>query len=141
MTARWHELHAVAAITTGDPNTAAHVTATALAALADRWVELTSTGTPTVTARTAVLTAALSSSSRALPASTATTPFSGVGPDDGADPDTLTRSVLSTVLAAAPATARAALAAGRWWDEPSALVAACSESDTATIQAELSARA
>ena len=139
VTARWHELHAVAVVITGHPNAAAHVTATALAPLADQWSEITSTGTPTAIARRAVLTAALSSSSSPPPDYLALTaaPLMGVGPADGPDPHALTRSALTTVLTAAPATARAALAAGRWWDEPPGLVAACSDSDTATVQAGL----
>ncbi len=141
VTARWYELHAVAVVTTGHPTAAAHITATALAALADQWSEITSTGTPTATARRAVLTAALSSSSSSSPSpaylAVTPAPLLGVGPDDGLDPDALTRSVLTTVLTAAPATARAALAARRWWDEPPGLVAACSDSDTATVQAGL----
>ena len=138
VTARWHELHAVAVVTTGQPSTAEHLTAIALAALADRWAEITSTGAPTMTVRRAVLTAALSSS-RSAPAAPDPPPpgVPGVGSGDVANPDDLTRSVLTRVLAAAPATARAALAAGRWWDEPPGLVAACSDSDTATVSAQL----
>lgn len=135
--ARWHELHAVAAVTTGHPDLAARITATVLAALADRWAELTSTGSPTSAARTDVLTAALTAASRAAPTDTIDTPALDHGRMDGAEPDAATVSALTVVLAAAPATARAALAAARWWDEDPGFVAACAHTDTATVRAQL----
>ena len=63
--ARFAELHAVAAVTTGDCVAAAQMTATALALLADRWPEITTASTPTATARSAVLTVALATTSSA----------------------------------------------------------------------------
>jgi hypothetical protein len=134
---RWEELYAVAAITIGDPDAGADVTATALADVADRWAELTSTGGPTAAARTAVMTYALTVASKApSPKGTqALAPVAGQG--DDADPGAATRVALAVVLSVAPATARAALAAARWWDETTALVAACAHTDTATVEAEL----
>jgi hypothetical protein len=48
-------------------------------------------------------------------------------------------AALAAALDAGPATARAALAAAYYWDEPPALVAACAATDIATVRAELDA--
>jgi hypothetical protein len=128
--ARWRELHAVATVTTGDPHAAARETASALARLGRRWQATTDAGTPTAAARAAVLTAALTAASRGAAARTTT-------PAEDSDPEGLVRAALVTVLAEAAPTARAALAVRHWWDEPPALVAACSTSDLDTVRAGL----
>jgi hypothetical protein len=129
--ARWRELHAVATVTAGDPHAAARQTASALALLGRRWEATTDAGTPTATARAAVLTAALTAAGRGggIPQT----------PSKGAElePDGSTRAALAAVLSAAAPTARAALAVRHWWHEPPALVAACSATDLATVAAEL----
>ena len=51
--------------------------------------------------------------------------------------DRSVRAALTAVLAGAAPTARAALAVRHWWDEPPALVAACSTSDPDTVRAGL----
>ena len=131
--ARFAELHAVAAVTTGDCVAAAQMTATALALLADRWPELTTASTPTATARSAVLTLALATTSSA----SATTDIA-VNPTLHDRPDGVSaEAALAAALDAAPATARAALAAAHYWDEPPDLVAACAATDPATVQADL----
>ncbi|HET7822622.1 MAG TPA: hypothetical protein VFL10_13950 [Ornithinibacter sp.] len=129
--ARWRELHAVATVTTGDPHAAARETASALAELGRRWQATTDTGTPTATARAAVLTAALTAAARG--GVTPPTPAEDAEPD----PEGSVRAALATVLAGAAPTARAALAVRHWWDEPPALVAACSTSDLDTVRAGL----
>ena len=58
--ARWHELYAVATVTTGDASSAARATASGLAALARWWDEAMDSGAPTDAARAEVLRAALS---------------------------------------------------------------------------------
>lgn len=128
VSARFAELHAVAAVTAGDAEAAAHITATALA---ERWDELATTGTPTSTARLAVLTAVLSSTSG--------TAASGTTPRDPLemwleDDRSVARAALTAALAAAPVTARAALAAAHFWDESPVLVAACAKTDPAAVR-------
>ena len=133
MVVRFAELYAVAATTTGDPRLAEDLTATAVAALQPRWAELTSAGSPTATARRAVLTAALATTSSASPTGV---PYTlGLPGDDSPGADT--RASLTAALSSAPATARAALAAAHWWDETPALVAACARTDTDTVRADL----
>ncbi|MFW5470044.1 hypothetical protein ACOCJ4_08380 [Knoellia sp. CPCC 206435] len=135
--ARWQELHRVAAITVGGPDAGSHVTAGALAGLADRWAELTSTGSPTAAARIAVMTGALTAASKTPPPGGMKTPAAVAGHQHDADPGAAARVALTVVLSEAPATARAALAAARWWDETPALIADCAHTDTATVEAEL----
>lgn len=137
VSAQWDELYAVAAITLGDPDAGARVTATALVALTDRWAELTSAGSPTAAARTAVMTAALTAARRAQSPVSTGTRAEDDGHEHGADLGTATRGALAVVLAEAPATARAALAAARWWHETPALVAACAKTDSAPVEGEL----
>ena len=138
VTARWRELHAVATLTTGDPDDGARVTASALAAVGRRWAETVDEGTPTAAARVAVLSAALATAGR-----DAATPREGDEPAEAPEPaevdDDGTRVALAAVLAAATPTARAALAVEHWWDETPALVAATAHTDVATVQADLSA--
>ena len=136
VTARFAELVAVAAVTTGDPVAAAAVAATGLASVADRWAELTAAGNPASAARSTVLTGSLNA-----PRSTAhavTTDHLTL--DDGHDGEgSATRSALAAVILTAPATARAALAVAHFWDETPALVAACARVDTDAVVAELDA--
>ena len=143
--ARFAELDAVAAVTTGEPVDAVELTAAGLAAVADRWAELNAAGTPTSSARTTVLTRSLTAVRSTEPRTTTHHLTLDDGQDDhdghdGHDGEaSATRSALTAVLLAAPATARAALAAGHFWDETPALVAACARVDTDTIVAELDA--
>ena len=137
VTARFAELDAVAAVTTGEPVDAVELTAAGLADVADRWAELTAAGTPTSAARTAVLTRSLTAVRGTEPSTTGHHLTLDDGHDDGRDGEaSATRSALTAVLLAAPATARAALAAGHFWDETPALVAACARVDTDRVVAE-----
>ena len=129
--ARWRELHAVATVTTGDPVAAARKTASALALLGRRWQETTAAGTPTATARAAVLTAALTTTDGSGATADSASQDAEPGPDGG------TRAALTAVLLAAAPTARAALAARHWWDESPTLVATCARSELAAVTAEL----
>jgi len=137
VSALWEELCAVAALTIGDPDAGAACTASALAALTSRWAELTSTGSPTATARTFVMTKALTAASRALSPRSMPPPSVDDERELDADLGAATRKALAVVLAGAPATARAALAVARWWDETPALVAACAHTDTVRVEADL----
>ena len=140
--ARFAELDAVAAVTTGEPVDAVELTAAGLATVADRWAELTAAGTPTSAARTAVLTRSLATVRSTEPSTTAHQLTRHDSHDSHASHDgeaSATRSALTAVLLAAPATARAALAAGHFWDETPALVAACARVDTDRVVAELDA--
>ena len=140
--ARFAELDAVAAVTTGEPVDAVELTAAGLATVADRWAELTAAGTPTSAARTAVLTRSLATVRSTEPSTTAhqLTRHDSHDSHDSHDGEaSATRSALTAVLLAAPATARAALAAGHFWDETPALVAACARVDTDRVVAELDA--
>ena len=135
VTARWPELYAVATVTTGDPRSAARVVASALATLGRRWGGSAASGAPTADARTAVLAAALSAAGR----DPAPPPRGATDNDAPGDDESRTRAALTSVLAAAPATARAALAVQHWWDGSPALVAAGARADPAEVRAEVAA--
>ncbi len=136
--ARWHELYAVATLTTGDAGSAARVTASALATLARHWGETTGSGAPTGAARAEVLRAALSTAEDAVaPARDDALPADRVE-DDGADDDRL-RAALLAALAQAPPTARAALAVRQWWDEGPDVVATAARVEVAEVQSALTA--
>ncbi len=139
VTARFAELVAVAAVTTGDPVAAAAVAATGLASVADRWAELTAAGTPASAARSTVLTGSLNAPGTTAHAVTTDhlTLDDGHNGHDGEG--SATRSALAAVILTAPATARAALAVAHFWDETPALVAACARVNTDAVVAELDA--
>ena len=136
--ARWHELYAVATVTTGDASSGARATASALATLARRWDETTGSGAPTGAARVEVLRAALSTAEDAVaPARGDATPEDRVE-DDGTEEDRV-RVAIRGALAGAPPTARAALAVRQWWDEGPDLVAAVARADLAEVRSGLAA--
>lgn len=136
--ARWHELYAVATVTTGDASSAARVTASALAVVARRWGEATDSGAPTVAARAEVLRAALSTAQDAVaPVPGERAPH---GPaDQEATDDDRGRVALSCVVAEAPPAARAALAVRHWWDEGPAVVAAAGDGQVDKVRSQLAA--
>ena len=137
VTARWHELYAVATVTTGDASSAATATASALAALARRWGETTDAGAPTDAARAAVLRAALSTSEDAVaPVRRDAAPPDDAPHDDGNDG---IRAALTAALAQARPTARAALAARHWWDAEPTVVATAARADVAEVRSDLTA--
>ncbi len=139
--ARWHELYAVATVTTGDAGSAARATASALAALARRWGETTASGTPTDAARAEVLRAALSSAEDAVaPVRGDAAPgdrLDGVRDDGVRDDGDGIRAALMAALAQAPPTARAALAVRQWWDEEPTVVATAARAEVAEVRSEL----
>ena len=139
VTARWRELYAVATVTTGDPGSGARATASALASLGRRWTRTTDDGAPTAASRAAVLTAALAAADLRSPAHPPTPRDPPGEPGDLGTDDDLSRSALAAVLAEAPPTARASLAAQHWWDEGPALVAAGAHADGAVVAADLAA--
>src|SRR6188474_614898 len=101
--ARFAELDAVAAVTTGEPVDAVELTAAGLADVADRWAELTAAGTPTSAARTAVLTRSLATVRSTEPSTTAhqLTRHDSHDGHDGHDSDaSATRSAVTAVLLA-----------------------------------------
>ncbi|MFL6165681.1 MAG: hypothetical protein ACJ710_05300 [Ornithinibacter sp.] len=142
--ARWHELYAVATVTTGDASAAARATASALSALARCWGETTDAGAPTQAARAEVLRAALSTAEdAAAPARGDPAPDHRVGNDRAEDrvedrrDDEHIRAVLRAALAQAPPTARAALAVRQWWAEEPAVVATAARTELASVRSQL----
>jgi hypothetical protein len=132
--ARWHELYAVATVTTGDASSAARATASGLAALARRWDEAMDSGAPTDAARAEVLRAALSGGEEAwrVPVDAATENRDA----DRADDDGIRTALMATLTQSSP-TARAALAVRRWWDEEPTMVASAARVEVAEVRSGL----
>ncbi len=134
--ARWHELYAVATVTTGDASSAARATASALATLARRWDDATGSGAPTGAARVEVLRAALSTAGDAVaPARDDATPEDRV--EHAGIEEDRARVAMRAALARAAPTARAALSVRQWWDEGPDLVAAVARADLAEVRSGL----
>jgi DNA-directed RNA polymerase specialized sigma24 family protein len=136
VTARWHELYAVATVTTGDASSAARATASALAALARRWRETTDSGAPTDAARAAVLRAALSAAEDAVAPVRADAAPDEHGNHEHGDDDHV-RAALTAALATAPPTARAALAVRHWWDQEPTAAATAAGAEVEAVRSEL----
>ena len=118
--ARWPDLEGVAFVVTLDAATARRVTTDALATLHQQWREALDEGRPGMTARRAVLTAAVAATTR-HPAGAPSSPDAGVRPPVPPDPwedpeeDDPVRMALEAVVRAATPLERAVVAAGSVW--------------------------